>query len=352
MPPQLPEFHPRTAAEQAANALREALQVGHLPDPLPGEHVLAAHFGLSRPTVRRALSLLAQEGWLTLRKGSRTRLRQPHAPRPTGQRAVCALVAVPTHPHSENPVLAELRRALGPEVAWEVLSDARLASPRPQRRVAALVAARPGVCWVLAGSTPELQAWFARSGVPTLVLGSGTEPGVLPSVDLDYRAVGWHAAGQLLRAGCRRIILAQPPRLLPGDEATHAGLAAYLAHRGEPPPMVLRWPSATAGCATLDRALQSGGKPGFLSLRPLLTLTLLTHLLRRGIRLPQEAALISRDSEPFLQAALPSPARYESTPEARVRRAARILHALAAGTLRPPWPEVRLMPGFTPGQTL
>ncbi len=39
---------------------------------LPGEHVLAARFGVSRPVLRQALARLRAEGWLQSRKGSGT----------------------------------------------------------------------------------------------------------------------------------------------------------------------------------------------------------------------------------------------------------------------------------------
>ncbi|MDR3050189.1 MAG: GntR family transcriptional regulator [Oscillospiraceae bacterium] len=51
-----------------------ALRVG---DMLPPENDLCEHLGVSRPTVRQAMSELVAEGWLTRRKGKGTFVSQP-----------------------------------------------------------------------------------------------------------------------------------------------------------------------------------------------------------------------------------------------------------------------------------
>jgi DNA-binding LacI/PurR family transcriptional regulator len=223
----------------------------------------------------------------------------------------------------------------------------RFGAGHSRKALEALVRTRPGACWLLLGSAPALQAWFSAQALPALVLGSCAAGVDLPSIDLDYRAVGWHAAGQISRSGLgggpAAVIL--PETVLAGDEA---------ALRGEPAPAVVHWPAETAGgCAALDRLLAARPRPAaFFVLRPGQALTVLTHLLRRGIRVPGEASILSRDSEPLLRFAVPDLARYESDRLFLARRALRMARALAAGTLRKPWPAVRLMPVFHRGGTL
>src|SRR4026209_1127885 len=67
-------FSRNSVSDQAAAALREALRVGELPDPLPGEHQLARDLGTSRPSVRAALAQLATEGLPAIAKGRRSRI--------------------------------------------------------------------------------------------------------------------------------------------------------------------------------------------------------------------------------------------------------------------------------------
>lgn len=60
--------------ERVASALRADLEEGRLAagDVLPSEPELARRFSVARMTVRNALTLLEDEGWLVRRKGART----------------------------------------------------------------------------------------------------------------------------------------------------------------------------------------------------------------------------------------------------------------------------------------
>lgn len=69
---------------QLAELLRSAIQRGDLRpgDSIPSEHQLCRTYGVSRPTVRRAIAVLTEEGLLTRRQGmgtfvSKLRLIQP-----------------------------------------------------------------------------------------------------------------------------------------------------------------------------------------------------------------------------------------------------------------------------------
>jgi DNA-binding LacI/PurR family transcriptional regulator len=61
-----------TATEQVGTALRKMLAFGELGHPLPPERQLAMLFGVSRVTVRRALSQLEQEGQIRREQGRGT----------------------------------------------------------------------------------------------------------------------------------------------------------------------------------------------------------------------------------------------------------------------------------------
>lgn len=64
-------------AEAAENRLINAILDGTFPihSSLPGERDLAAMLGVTRPTLREALQRLAREGWLEIRHGRPTRVR-------------------------------------------------------------------------------------------------------------------------------------------------------------------------------------------------------------------------------------------------------------------------------------
>lgn len=56
--------------QEIAQALREQIQRRELVGKLPGERPLMARFGVQRNTIRQALELLEQEGWLEIRPRS------------------------------------------------------------------------------------------------------------------------------------------------------------------------------------------------------------------------------------------------------------------------------------------
>jgi GntR family negative regulator for fad regulon and positive regulator of fabA len=68
---------PAKPAEFAETSLIEAIIDGHFPigSNLPAERELAAQLGVTRPTLREALQRLARDGWLEIRHGKPTRVR-------------------------------------------------------------------------------------------------------------------------------------------------------------------------------------------------------------------------------------------------------------------------------------
>jgi DNA-binding GntR family transcriptional regulator len=69
---------------QLAQAIETAITTGNLPagSKLENELLLAERYGLSRPTVRRAVQELVDKGLLVRRRGVGTQVIQPHVRRP------------------------------------------------------------------------------------------------------------------------------------------------------------------------------------------------------------------------------------------------------------------------------
>ena len=105
-------------------------------------------------------------------------------------------------------------------------------------------------------------------------------------------------------------------------------------------------------CSVLDDALRQPDPPtAILVARARHVLTVMMHLLRRGRRIPQDVAVISRDDDPFFQYTTPAVARYAIDQTHFARRLAMAARQLAeTGTL--PARAIRLMPQFVPGETV
>lgn len=351
-------FRRNSVADQAAAALREAIHRRELGNPLPGEHELARQLRISRPSVRAALAQLAAAGLIAVQTGRRARILNPRrrsAGRP--QPTVCLVCPLSRHARytEEHPILLEMHAQLASQgIGWEEVFDAKLAGPRPERRLQQLVGGRGNVCWIMSGATPPIQHWFANSSVLALVLGSCQPRVRLPSVDFNYHAVGWHAAGAMTRHGHNQLAVVLPSCPLPGDLACRDGFREYLVRRTPHATVTeLGMPEnlETFG-RKIDRLLADPAPPtAWLSMHPSCTLALFTYLLTAGIRIPQDASFIARDTHPLLDSGLPKITRYSSALKTVATRAVQIAARLLAGESVSNVP-VQVMPRFIAGNTL
>jgi len=352
-------IHRPTLAEQAAEALREALREGAWIGKLPGERELSRQLDVSRPTLRAALDLLRREGWLKTSPG-RQRVIARRAGGKASPRSQIVGLLTPL-PLQEVPPFAlcwmdKLRELLARAgLQLEIHSGRRWYSRRPEKDLAALTQEAPAAAWLLFVANERMQRWFAESQLPGVVSGS-SHPGVdLPSVDFDYRAVCRHAAGQFLQRGHRRIVLLMQASDTAGDRESEAGFReAFQTRAGAAatPAVVLH--DGTPECIRqrLHALFARGPAPtAFLVARSMPALMTASELLRRGLRLPRDAAVIARDSDHFLEYFSPRLARYRADPEVHARRLARLVIKLARGGVCRQG-SVRIMPDFFPGESL
>jgi DNA-binding LacI/PurR family transcriptional regulator len=80
-------------------------------------------------------------------------------------------------------------------------------------------------------------------------------------------------------------------------------------------------------------------------------LTTIGYLLRSGLRVPQDVAIISRDDEAFLSQMVPGVARYFVSPETMAYRIFSAVSEVVRGSSPGP-ADLLIMPEFTEGETL
>lgn len=342
----------------AVESLRDALQRGLWTDHLPGERGLCERLNISRPTLRAALEQLQREGWLEASHGRRRRiLKAPESPTAARQDIVGMLTPVPL---LQLPPFAlywmdKLRELLHESgFKLEVHCGREWFTQRPERALERLMLQSPSAAWVMFRSTEAMQRWFERHALPAVISGTCYAGLRVPSVDVDYRALCRHAAGLLLARGHRRVALIVPNSGQAGDRASEVGfMEACSRPSGGVMPHIIRHGDSAASVRSLtDELLNSSKRPtGFLVARSIVALAVHGCLLRKGLRIPQDAAMIARDDDRFLDYTTPELTRYHYDGDLHARRLFRMVMSVARGQV-PGKSALLAMPRLVKGETL
>lgn len=293
---------------QTLAALRKGIEERAWTDRLPGERRLCELFQISRPTLRRALHLLSKEGLVAVEQGKRSRiLHAARRARPAPSQLVGLITTEPIahFPQASFHGIAEMRQHLLQNGFTSEVVVCQARDARAQiRQVQNFLRQNAVFCCVLVSVGRELQQWFAKEGIPALVLGSCHSSVRLPSLDVDYRAVCRHAAGHLLAHGHRRIALVVPDSNAAGDLASEEGFCAAMkgAEDAGALPSVVRHNGTARGITSrLDALFNSAHPPtALLVAKPLHVFIVIIYLLKRGLAVPDTVSLIARDQDfPF-----------------------------------------------------
>jgi LacI family transcriptional regulator len=344
---------------QTVAILKEEIQGGRWCKWMPGEYELCRQLRIGRQTLRAALVQLQKEGWVRSRQGKRRQIvaRQGWlAPAASG--LVVLLTPNPMQLLRPFTVLwtNELREHLA-EAGYNLETHGSHAfyGQGWAANLEVLVRQVRPVGFVITATTEKMQRWFCDRGMPCVIAGS-RHPGIdLPCVDGAYRAICRHAAGQFLARGHVGLILLNPESGSAGELESEAGFNEALAQTGhaDVQASVVHHDETVAQIRRKVDALLRQERPptAFLVSRASNVLPVMGHLMSRGLRLPKDVALISRDHEPYLERVLPSVARYIISPSAMANMMAKAVLKALQGRMPTP-ADGHIMPEFTQGDTL
>ncbi|HEX3716981.1 MAG TPA: substrate-binding domain-containing protein [Verrucomicrobiae bacterium] len=340
---------------QVADVLREGIHEGHWEECLPSERALSTQLRVSRPTLRAALAQILREGLIDGVPGSARRILQKSS-KPSNARVNIVRLISPSPLQAMPPFVMlwvdEIRERLA-EAGYQLETEAqhKYFGRRPARGLEELVRARPAACWVLYLSTAAMQEWFAARGIPCVIAGS-CSPGLsLPAVDVNYRAACRHAAGLLMAKGHSRVAFLIESSGTVGDQESENGFKEAFAHTALVPLIIHHDGTPSQIAAKMNALLSSQNPPtAFLVARSTATLTVMSWLMRQGIGLPQKAALISRDSDTYLDFVVPKVARYVKDPALFARKISSfVLSLVEEGSASSR--QILIMPSFVKGET-
>jgi DNA-binding LacI/PurR family transcriptional regulator len=344
---------------KAVGALREGISEQEWTGFLPAERKLSEALQISRSTLQKALLVLQRESWIELSHGRRTRiLRGPRRPaRRPAARVIRALVSVSAFPIEPQRffLVSHLQHLLQREgILLDVHFDSRFRAQSMNGRLESLLRQGKAACWLLFSVGQEVQRWFMERRVPCLVSGYTYDGIQLPSIHLDHEAVCRHAAGKFLGAGHRRVVWLTPSRGLAGELISKKAFVEAVRnspHSDAIVQVVYHNDTYRGVQAALCLLLEGKERPtAILANDPLPSMLVVDHLLRCGMRVPEDVAVISRRHEEFLSWHVPSIASYEHDTKLYARRLAQLAIALERnGCL--PLQATKILPSFHPGDS-
>ncbi|MCX6993935.1 MAG: substrate-binding domain-containing protein [Kiritimatiellaeota bacterium] len=321
----MPSFKQHDLPQQFAQWLKQELLQGAWAEKLPCERELCHIGGVSRRTLRAALTILRTDGWLKTgaRRGSRIVLPKG-ASLATKKRRVIIIAHSPIGSRGSlnwSFVWLLQRRLLS--LDYDVQIDFA-----PQRGLddwlENYVPKRDSHTFALASVKKEIQAWFAARAFKAIVMGS-CFPGVrLPSLEIDYRAVCRHAASLLLRLGHKRLLFLNTAGAYAGDLAGEEGFgeAMRMVSAAGAHYTILRHAGNTRDIRRLlvGTFKQPQRPTALLVTNGCFALCAAGILADLGLRIPGQVSLICRDDDDMLKYYLPEIAHYAVREEALIRQ--------------------------------
>lgn len=345
---------------QAASTIRDGIANGSWEGHLPSERRLCEMLQVSRPTIRTALQILAKDGLLEIRQGRCNRILTPRNGSRKKQNQLVGLIMQEPIAHLSLTAyygISEMRTHLAEQgFTTEILMCSPGGGRAQLRKLETFVRQNRVSCCVLLSVNREVQMWFTQNGVPALVLGSCHESVQLPSLDVDNRSVCRHAAGIFLGKGHQRIALVVPNSGAAGDLASEQGFREGMElhpDQDEVRPRILRHNGTAQNITSKLNTLfkSKDGPTALLVAKPSHVFAVIIYLMTRGLSVPGDVSLISRDHDHLFEAVYPAIAHYQFANEARVRRLTHLMLKLVSHESLKPEPNL-IFPDFFAGRTV
>jgi DNA-binding LacI/PurR family transcriptional regulator len=224
----------------------------------------------------------------------------------------------------------------------------------PATNLARLTAEPETTGWILHRPSPEIQRWFEESQLHCVVLGPCHEGINLPSVALDYTAIGSHTASEASRLGHHHIAFVAFDRESKSSSSTMLGLAELQSGTGTAGKVTVIHDDGTANGLRHELALAMRGAdpPTLIMVTEAIQALPVAGILREmKFIVPDDVSLVVRDHEPYLERSIPEFSRYTFDWLSFGRSVARLLNEMVETGVRKPRHR-SLAPVFIPGKTL
>lgn len=351
-------FRRRPLDEQIADNIRELIRAGNFAGRLPSERDLCRLVNVSRPILRRALHHLRDEGLLHITRGRVAGIAKRVESRQSVSKEKRVILL---YSKAENflsrwmlAVVDEILHQLsGQQMHFEMQIAPALGGQRMGGRLQKVVERRPADTWILAGASPAAQEWFQNRALKTIIMGDSF-PGIcLPFVNDDQEAATRHAANALLGMKHRNIAYLMRVRGRDGAIQAMGNEAGFRKACSSVPEVRGHLICHDARTKVIRENLKT-----LFTKHPEVTGLIVSHaedvlttmgwLLEKGIQIPRDVSLISRQWAGFLEHVHPLPASYFTDPREHARKLCRFIFSSGQDFRAPQ----RIFPKFLKNETL
>jgi len=290
-----------TASEQVAAHLRQEILRGMWTGTMPGEDRLVAELGVGRDTIKTAVKLLEQEGWLLPQgKGRRRLIVLPeHSATPQLKIRILAYEKGDRQSiYGEGLLHALHEEGHAAGFAEKDLHDLKM----DPKRVARFVRRHPADAWVIIAGPSEVLQWFSQQPFPSFALFgrssglniAGASPRKSPAMIQGLR--------RLVELGHRRIVLlVREERRKPHPALAEAEFLEEMERLGLPtgPYNFPDWEDSKEGfLRCLDRLFEHTPPTALFISESKLFTAAMQHLAQQGIVAPRDVSMICDELDP------------------------------------------------------
>lgn len=290
----------RNRHEQLASFLREGIGNGTYGTPLPSTRVWARQLGIGRPTLLRALQVLAAEGLIEISKQGATLVQsklteaRPAAPPVTKVVRILSHDALSGQFNLQIIRLSEQLQNHGIRLVVESCSFPRL-------KAIAAQAEQPWELCCLLSIPVAYQKYFISRKASSLVLGFTKPEIALPFMTPDLNGSIRHATNALLRQGFQRLAMLELTSKTAGVaqciQTFEETCAAWQAHQVTSQVQLI-WGDFTSMRLEIQRFVRRLTEPcGIVVHAPISLGVLVTSLIQHGIDIPNQVRIMALEHQ-------------------------------------------------------
>lgn len=323
-----------SGAEQTAEYLKIMIGRGRWTGSLPGSIKLAAELGVNAKTVDAALRILEQQGEV-ISQGRRMKRKIVDNKRKEGAPLRIAILEF-DRPTERETYLYQIQHLLLESGYTAFFAEKSLEELHLNKsQVIKMVNKVKADAWIVASGSRDILEWFAEQEIPTFALFGRRNGLPIAGIGPDQPTLTREVVRRLIELGHNRIILiTNSSRILPIPGSTERAFLDELTKHGIVTSQynLPLWEDSIEGLQKfLENMMRYTPPTAVLVNEPFLFLAVQHHLMRMGVKIPDELSMFCSDYDPTFAWLRPTVAHGSWNSQPWVRRIKKWVNNISYG---------------------